>query len=79
MAVVVGKKSKVYTHDNRMKMVAYRLLPLKADAKSHRPRGLLELKDTIQAHINKGSLLVYDGWTSTDSAARQLGYAAAPP
>jgi hypothetical protein len=73
----MGKQ--VYTHSNGLKRVTYRLLPCKADAMKNEPRGLLEIKDTLQSRIRPKSMLVYDGWTSTDAAVKRLGFKHAPP
>ena len=43
------------------------------------PRGLQEISDTLATRIKKGTFLVHDGWTSTDSAIERLGYSHAPP
>ena len=66
LGVLVGKGSTVYTHANASKKIVYRLPPCKAEAKSGKPRGLIEMTATIQSCIRKGTCLVYDGWTSTD-------------
>ena len=74
LAVRVGIGSAVCTHENGMKRIAYRLLPRKSESKDGKPRGLEEIKDTIEAHIAKESLLVHDAWTSTETAVEELGY-----
>jgi hypothetical protein len=79
LGVLVGNKKNVYTHSNQKKQVTFRMMPKKDDAKSHRPRGLLEMKDTLEMRLNRNAFLVYDGWKATDSAANQLGYRHANP
>jgi len=79
LAVLVGNGNQSYTHENGSKRVAYRLMPAAPDAKSQKPRGLLEIKDTIAAKVRARTMLVYDGWKPTDKAVRQLGYNHAPP
>ena len=51
VGVVVGKGNTVFTHDNGLKRMTYRLLPKKSEAKYHRPRGLSEIKDTLVALV----------------------------
>ena len=79
LAIAVGKGSQVFTHPNGLKRVTYRLLPCKEDAQKNEPRGLLEIKDTLHARVRPKSMLVYDGWTSTNAAVKQLGFQHAPP
>ena len=50
------------------------MLPRKSEAISGKPRGLEEIRDTIQARIAKKTILVHDGWTSTNAAIEALGY-----
>ena len=79
LAIAVGKGTEVYTHANQRKRVAFRLLPCKSAALDGKPRGLREIQDSLVAHVRAGSMLVYDGWTSTDAAALNLKYQRAPP
>jgi len=74
LAIAVGKGDEVYTHENHKKKVAFRLLPRASEAQEGKPRGLKEIKDTLQGAVRKKSILVYDGWTSTDAAVKELGY-----
>ena len=62
-----------------MKRVTFRILPRKSEAEDHTPRGLGEIKHTIADRIAKGSTVVSDGWSSTVSALRELGYKHPPP
>ena len=79
LAVEVGKGTTIYTHDAKTKRVTYRLLPRAADAKEGMPRGLEEVKDTLEACVSKKAFVVHDGWTSSVEAVKQLGYKSAPP
>lgn len=79
VAVDVGCRKNPLTHANGGKRVTYRLLPRKSDAIDAMPRGLAEIKATLQSRVREGSFLVFDGWLSTRSAARALGYDCAPP
>jgi hypothetical protein len=79
VAVDVGRRKNPLTHANGGKRVTYRLLPRKSDAIDAMPRGLAEIKATLQSRVREGSFLVFDGWLSTRSAARALGYDCAPP
>lgn len=74
VGVRVGIGSKVCTHENGLKRVTYKFLPRKADSKEGKPRGLLEIQDALQSRIAKGSTLVTDAWSSTESAIKKLGY-----
>ena len=58
--------------ENSHKRVACRLLPRKTDAIEGTPRGLDEIKDTIETRIRKKSTLVLDGWTSTEHAVTEV-------
>jgi len=73
-AVTVGKGNRVFNHANRLKKFTFRFLPKAADAASGKPRGLQEIADTMALRIHKGSKLVFDGWLSSKSAAKKLGY-----
>ena len=79
LGILVGNKSKVYTHANKEKMVTYRLLPCAADAQENKPRGFEEIRDTVQSRVRKGTTVAYDGRTSTESAVQELGYEHPPP
>ena len=74
-----GKGSQLYTHDNGLKRVSFRILPKKDDAIRQCPRGLEEIKRTLQAHVAKGSYLVFDKWLSTKKAVELVGFHHAPP
>lgn len=78
-AITVGKDNQVFTHDNGLKRVAFRLLPRRADAVEGTPRGLEDIASTLHDHVRRGTFLVHDGWTSTKSAVTSLGYKSAPP
>ena len=79
LAVEVGKGNVAYTHKEKTKRFAYRLLPRRADAKDGAPRGSEEISGTLHAHVAKQAFLVHDGWSSTVSAVEALGYRSAPP
>ena len=79
LAIETAKGRRVLTHADHTKRIAFRLLPRKADAAQKKPRGLNEITNTLRAHVAKGSMLVFDGWTSTKTAVEQLGYKHAPP
>ena len=78
LAICVGRGSQVFTHGNGLKKITYRLLPRTEEAKNNKPRGLHEIRDTLDSRIHKGSTLVFDGWTATTQAADQLGYTHPP-
>ena len=78
-AVTVGKGKDVYTHGNGKKKFTFCFLPKRSEASHNKPRGLVEIKKTIQNHVVKGSNLIFDSWKSTVSAAKQLGFKSAPP
>ena len=42
------------------------------------PRGYEKIKDTLQQHVHKGSIIVSDKWKSTEKAVKVLGYKAPP-
>jgi hypothetical protein len=79
VAVDVGCRKNPLTHANGGKRVTYRLLPRKSDAIDTMPRGLAEIKATLQSRVRESSFLVFDGWLSTRSAVRALGYDCASP
>ena len=79
IGVVVGRRGEVCTHPDGTKQITYRFLPRKVDAQAGKPRGLEEIRDTLQARVRKGSFLVFDGWTATKAAVQDLGYRFAPP
>ena len=78
LAVCVGRGNQVFTHENGLKKITYRLLPRTSQAVNNKPRGLYEIRDTLLSRIHKKSVLVFDGWTATTKAADQLGYAHPP-
>ena len=78
VAVLVGNKADVYTHENLRKRVTYKLLPRKADAHNGEPRGLEEIKEALVSRVRKKSMVVSDGWTSTRSALGKLGFESPP-
>ncbi|CAK0860388.1 unnamed protein product [Prorocentrum cordatum] len=78
IAVLVGNKSDVYTHQDLRKRVTYKLLPRKADAHNGEPRGLEEIKEALVSRVRKKSMVVSDGWTSTRSALGKLGFESPP-
>eukprot|EP00972_Heterocapsa_arctica_P015836 2334497-Heterocapsa_arctica.AAC.1 len=57
LAILVGKGKTVFTHENKLKTVAYRLLPCASEAQDRKPRGMAEMRDTIVSRIRKGSSL----------------------
>ena len=79
LAVSVGKGTMRYTHANGLKKVAFRILPKKEDAKHKKPRGLEEIKTSLQQHVARGSFLIFDKWKATITAVARLGYRSAPP
>ena len=81
LGVLVGKGNNVtvFNHPDKTKRPTYRFLPRAADAEDGSPRGLDEIKNTLQEYIKKGTFLIFDGWTSTQSAVRKLGFNCAPP
>ena len=78
VAVLVGNKADVYTHEDLRKRVTYKLLPRKADAHNGEPRGLEEIKEALVSRVRKKSMVVSDGWTSTRSALEKLGFVSPP-
>ena len=79
MAVSVGKGQERFTHESCRNRVTYAFLPRKELAPQGKPRGVASLKHVICKRIKKGSFLVFDGWSASLTAARQLGYRCAPP
>jgi hypothetical protein len=78
-AVVVGHKKTKYTHDNGQKRFTFKILPHPFFAPDKKPRGLASIRTTIQDRIKKSSFVVFDKWSSSVAAIKQLGYRHAPP
>ena len=78
-AVTVGHGKVRYTHGNGLKRIAWRLLPHPHMAEDGKPRGEKEIAKTFEAHIVKGSKIVFDGWLSSVAAAERLGFDHAKP
>ena len=78
-AVTVGHGRTRYTHGNKEKKIAWRILPMSTMAVDGKPRGQKELEFTFEQHLVKGSKLVFDGWKSSAAAAASLGFEYAPP
>jgi hypothetical protein len=78
-AVVVGKKDEKFTHENAMKKFTFKVLPHPFFAPNGKPRGLVSTRNTIQTRIKKNSFVVFDKWSSSVAAIKQLGYRHAPP
>ncbi|CAK0903924.1 unnamed protein product, partial [Prorocentrum cordatum] len=51
----------------------------RAHAQDGAPRGLGEIKATLEEKAEKGTFLVHDGWAPAAAAAKALGYKSAPP
>lgn len=79
LGVLVGKGKQLYTHANMKKKLTFRIMPAKGEAIRKRPRGLEEMTATLREHVHPKSMVVYDGWTSTDSAVKRMGYCHPPP
>ena len=78
-AVSVGHGTTTYSHANKMKRFAWKILPSKGEAVDGKPRGTAEIRDAMVEHIKKGSKLVFDGWLASTSAAAEANYQHAPP
>lgn len=78
-AVSVGKGTEKWTHGNGKKRFAWRFLPSRYNAEKSKPRGFEEIRKTIEQHVAKKSILVFDGWLSSLKAAQDLGFRHAPP
>ena len=77
-AVSVGKGHTVYNHENKLKKFTFRLLPRSSDAVDGKPRGVEEIKSTLQQHVLKGSYVVFDKWIPTVKVVKALGFRQAP-
>jgi len=78
-AVSVGKGKEKWTHENGKKRFTWRILPSMYNAIRNKPRGFEEIRKTIDEHVKKKSILVFDGWPSSEKAAKDLGFQHAPP
>jgi hypothetical protein len=78
-AATVGKGEEVYTHANGKIKFTFDFLPKKADARRGKPRGLDEIRNTLATRARRGSMLIFDGWKSTKTPARRLGFQHVPP
>ena len=68
----------MFTHKNRLKKITYRLMPSARRGVKGKPRGFDEIPATVQAKVDKGSYLIFDGWLATETAVNSLGYRYAP-
>jgi hypothetical protein len=78
-AVTVGRGKEIYNHENGKKRFTFCFLPKRSEASHNKPRGLHEIQKAISNHVKKGSILIFDKWTSTVSAVKRLGFKHAPP
>ncbi|CAK0803831.1 unnamed protein product, partial [Prorocentrum cordatum] len=78
-AVSVGKGAEKWTHGNGKKRFAWRFLPPRYNAERSKSRGFEEIRKTIEQHVAKKSILVFDGCPSSLAAAEDLGFRRAPP
>ena len=62
------------THEAGTKRAIFALLPKPLMAEDRKPRGHKEIVKHFKKHVRPGSFVVADGWLSTDSAIRELGY-----
>ena len=69
----------MYSHANGKKRVTFRLLPSHDDAMDGKTRGWKEIGQTIEDHVHKASILVFDKWTGTIAACKRHGYTYGPP
>ena len=77
-AVLVGHNKECYTHLNGKKKFTFKILPPASRAPHGKPRGLVSIRQTLQKRIHKKSFVVFDKWTSSVSAVRELGYRHSP-
>ena len=54
-------------------------MPRKDEAPHGKPRGLVSIRETLKQRVAPKSKLVFDKWSSTVSAVKELGFASAPP
>jgi hypothetical protein len=78
-AVSVGYGRTRFTHGNQLKRFTWKILPHKDNAIEGKPKGKPEIVKAMREYIHKGSKLIFDGWRASESAAKELGFAYAPP
>lgn len=78
-AVLVGRKTERYTHENGKKKFSFAILPKPALAPDHKSRGKESMKQAILSCISQKAFLVHDSWKASTAAIEDLGFKAAPP
>ena len=68
-----------YTHANGKNRFVFEILPRKEVAPNRKPRGLVSIGRTIKKRVAPKSFFVFDKWTATVSAVKQLGFRHCPP